>query len=65
MSIPVVRVGAGGVTGSAGLVQSPVVGAEPLKSPKPLFRLRSRGNASEQHLLEKSSRSMVQAMAPP
>lgn len=50
LSTPVVRVGAGGVTGSGGLVQSPPDGALSVRRPNPRFRALRSGNDSRQHL---------------
>lgn len=64
-SIPVVKVGAAGVTGSTGLVQSLFIGPLSESNPNPRFKLFSNGYVPWQHRLAKSSRSIVQAAAPP
>jgi hypothetical protein len=65
-STPVVRVGGMGVTGSGGLVQSPVAGSglSVSLSKMRLSDLR-RGKGSLQQRLVKSSKSTVHTIAPP
>lgn len=65
VSKPVVIVGGEGVTGSGGFAQFCETEVLAGSSPSPLLRLRSRGKGSWQHLLRKSSKSAVQATAPP
>lgn len=65
VSTPVVNVGAGGVTGSGGFVQSPPDGATSFNNPNPLFKDFNSGKLSLQHLFWKSSKSTVHAAAPP
>ena len=64
-STPVVRVGGCGVTGAGGFVQSPLVGSCSGKLPSTRLMVLNRGKGSLQHWLLKSSKSTVQAIAPP
>lgn len=65
VSTLVVRVGAAGVTGVGGGVQSPPAGSSSLRRPNTRLSARSSGKGSRQHRLLKSSRSTVHATAPP
>lgn len=56
--------GGAGVDGDGGLVQSVLAGLSGI-SPNSLLMVFNRGNDPSQHLLLKSSKSIVQATAPP
>jgi hypothetical protein len=65
LSVGVVISTAGGVTGSAGRLQSFGLAAGTLTSPKISLIARNSGNAPEQQPFVKSSKSIVHAATPP